>query len=356
VFERQWFSKGAQEGQTAQSIKCESLLREKQYSQCKDIISCYYTENEVYWGRIYSRLRHLEKRRAIGNIEIIYYSMLDFWPGIDPANCQIVDLFRYANKRKQWRYTENPEQADVVFSSCYGGKRIRSFTTTQQALHILYLGENIRPRYDVYDYSLSFDQFEYHGRNIYWPLWIFELNLFSCAQYADRKTYEINSITLPKVIDVSHRRNRILYIGNNNEPLRMAVINSLVEAGFKIDCYGSHTRPVGDKIEMASKYKVLLSPENSFYPGYCTEKIVHGYLGGCTSIIWGGIDPLLNCDNKDYFIEIGQDQQFHFMHSKIRDALLKDEIHFEHLVKKEDLDSRFNQCVQALRTILSQFD
>lgn len=323
---------------------------------CKNLICNSFGENRTYWKRFYARLRHLERRSTSREKHKINYSVFDFWPGMDPRNCQIVDLFKRACSHKEWHYTQTPEESDIIFSSCYGSERLKHVNSTMQALHVLYLGENVRPRYDIYDYSLSFDQFSYLGRNIYWPLWMFELDLFSCSSYPDRQTHEIRKLTSKKRVDISKRKKRILYVGNNNEPLRMSIINDLKSAGFAIDCYGSQSNPVNDKITLASEYKVLLSLENSYYPGYCTEKIIHGYLSGCTSIIWGGKDPLLNCKSKNYFIDINEKTRRDYLHKSIKEALGRNVIDFDCLVQKEKLEARYLTYLKQIKAILAQFD
>jgi len=56
-------------------------------------------------------------------------------------------------------YTHNPYIADLVVTSVFGN------TQTDPRKTIAYIGENIRPSFINYDYSLSFDRDSYGGRN-----------------------------------------------------------------------------------------------------------------------------------------------------------------------------------------------
>ena len=54
-----------------------------------------------------------------------------------------------------------------------------------------------------------------------------------------------------------------------------------------LQIYGSQTNPIEDKQELLKKFKGSIVFENSYYPGYITEKIIHTYLAGNISIYWG---------------------------------------------------------------------
>jgi len=57
--------------------------------------------------------------------------------------------------------------------------------------------------------------------------------------------------------------------------------------GITCDKYGSHSRPVEDKNSLCSNYLYAFCPENSYFPGYVTEKLVQAYMSGCIPIYWG---------------------------------------------------------------------
>ena len=128
---------------------------------------------------------------------------------------------------------------------------------------------------------------QYGGRNIYLPLWHLEIDWFG-KKYEDRHTYNSNIFTQSRVYDYKERKNRVVYIGNNAEPYREHILTCMEEKGIIVDRYGSQSNPVEDKIAKLSEYKVALVFENSYYPGYMTEKLIHAHLAGTNCLYWGG--------------------------------------------------------------------
>lgn len=67
-------------------------------------------------------------------------------------------------------------------------------------------------------------------------------------------------------------------------------MSELMDKGVPVERYGSHSRPVTDKLSLLKEYKLTICPENSIGDGYITEKPMHGYLSGCTSLYRSGIN------------------------------------------------------------------
>ena len=201
-------------------------------------------------------------------------------------DCQLLDFLKEASKGHLLKSTKKPRKADIFISSCFGKEIISN--KFDHCLKILFLGENIRPYFKNYDLSLSCDMNDYRGRNINLPLWLLEIDLFDKNKnYNDRKIYNLDLFINKKVIDFSKRKSGIVYIGNNEEPFRQTVINAMAQHIKNLQIYGSQTNPIEDKQELLKKFKGSLVFENSFYPGYITEKIIHTYLAGNISIYWG---------------------------------------------------------------------
>ena len=70
--------------------------------------------------------------------------------------------------------------------------------------------------------------------------------------------------------------------------MRIQAIKSLRDHGIMVDCYGSHTRPISNKLDTLRNYQYSLSFENTYTPGYVTEKIVDSFIGITCPIYWGG--------------------------------------------------------------------
>ena len=81
-------------------------------------------------------------------------------------------------------------------------------------------------------------------------------------------------------------------IFNNPEGTKIEMYRKLCEIGT-VDAFG---RPFGnwfptyenyrDKIKKMAGYQFNLCPENSYYPGYYTEKCIHAKLSGVYLYIW----------------------------------------------------------------------
>jgi hypothetical protein len=188
-------------------------------------------------------------------------------------------------------YVLSPHEADVIISSVFG------HTETNPAKTIMYIGENVRPNYMGYNYSLSFDHDTYGGRNFRLPLWWSRLAWDGFTQKPRKQNshnhgYEdlisIDSLTNGRTLDLSQKTKFCAMIAGNPEGLRVNLYNSLSK--YKpIDGYGlmfgNSLRQ--SKFDILPEYKFCLCPENSVYDGYVTEKLIDAYAGGTVPIYSG---------------------------------------------------------------------
>ena len=301
TFPRQWFPPGSQIGLMPDALSYELLLARKDYTAINRLITTNISDNVLYWRRQYHRSRHIYHLAPKRPVHLFF---ADFWPDFDSGRNQLLDFFRLAiniyGLDVDLRVVGSPDEADISIFSCYGN--LRSLHKTEHTTRMLFLGENVRPRYDLFDYSLTFDLPSYFNRNAYCPLWLFELDWFNTAQYPDRTTHPLKCLTESIYVDYSDRMNRVAFVGNNDEPFRRQVLNCLTGNGIVVDTFGSHTNPVNNKINLLKQYKCTLCFENSFYPGYVTEKIIHPIIAG-THMLYSGTlsrnhffanSPLLN--------------------------------------------------------------
>ena len=159
-----------------------------------------------------------------------------------------------------------------------------NLTDISGATRFLYLGENVRPTYTYFDYSLSFDLDTYHDRNIYLPLWLLRTESYAIPN-SDYEVIETSSLTSSKVL--STNSNKVCYIGNNHVPNRIEAIGILKEYGFEVDTFGSQSNPIHSKHQTLQNYRYTLCFENSYYPGYITEKLFDTFSAGTIPIYWG---------------------------------------------------------------------
>ncbi len=76
----------------------------------------------------------------------------------------------------------------------------------------------------------------------------------------------------------------------------------------KWSAYPNYYGPVKNKIDTLKNYNFTIAFENTDYPGYITEKIIHAFIAGTIPLYWGGgdylkeifpADTLINCKNKE---------------------------------------------------------
>lgn len=218
-------------------------------------------------------------------------SFLDFHDGFDPGNNLIYHMARQIFG--QVHITEKIEESDVIFYSIFGRlSQDKEALALLKRKGILWIGENIRPNFSACRYSISCDFETYGGKNMRLPLWMHEIDWFSTG---------IGVASVNEVYDKLVRPGRLtsqmvadkkfcITIFNNMEGTRVHLYNELSKVG-SITSYG---RPFGnwfpttstykDKIRYLSGHKFNLCPENSYFPGYYTEKCFHSKIAECIPI------------------------------------------------------------------------
>lgn len=198
-------------------------------------------------------------------------------------------------------YTDNPYTADLIVTSVFGN------TQTDPHKTLAFIGENVRPNFVGYSYSLSFDWDSYGGRNLRLPLWYARLAWPGFVQQPRRENMhnhgyepliEINPLTKPRKLDWNEKEGFCAMIAGNPEGLRVNLYNSI--SRYKpVDGYGNMFNRAlrQSKFDVLKRYKFCLCPENSVYDGYVTEKLLDAYAGGTVPIYSGTMS--VDCDFKE---------------------------------------------------------
>jgi alpha(1,3/1,4) fucosyltransferase len=214
-------------------------------------------------------------------------------------------------------YTNNQYEADVIISSVFGR------TETDPKKTIMYIGENVRPSFINYNYSLSFDYDTYGGRNFRLPLWYARLAWDGFEQKPRRNNHHnhgyeqlipIKQLTQPRKLDIKAKDKFCAMIAGNPEGLRVNLFNSISQYK-QVDGYGNMfgNSLRKSKFAVLPEYKFCLCPENSIYDGYVTEKLVDAYAGLTVPLYSGDVSVIddfnshafLNYQfarNMDYFV------------------------------------------------------
>jgi len=190
-------------------------------------------------------------------------------------------------------YTDNPYDADLVVTSVFGN------TSTDPRKTLAYIGENIRPNFVHYSHSLGFDWDSYGGRNHRLPLWYARLAWDGFEQKPRKDNmhnhgYEplinIKSLMQPRKLDMTGKDKFCALIAGNPEGLRINLFHSISQYK-QVDGYGNMFRnPLRQsKFDILADYKFCLCPENSYYDGYVTEKLIDAYAGLTVPIYSGDL-------------------------------------------------------------------
>jgi len=223
---------------------------------------------------------------------------LDFWHDFNEKNnffYHILSLF------KEDVVVTTPRECDILFFSCYGNRNSEPEFLSKK--RIFYTGENLRPVFDsnttrtyntftgTCDFSLSFDFDDHDGKNIRLPLWYLYIDWFNVKSY-DNPNW---------LIPIEYLSNDNEFTKKNKNKFCSTVFSSPYDTRFnmvnllntykQVDCYGkihNNKLPDGEKYKMdtISNYKFNICFENSIYPGYFTEKLLHAKIAGCVPIYY----------------------------------------------------------------------
>lgn len=161
---------------------------------------------------------------------------------------------------------------------------------SNKVVKIFFTGENRRPWNYQCHHAISFDHLD--GRQFYrLPLYVLDnwvqtkngvpdmLNLdmnMKPVKYEDKEWF----CGFVAGNGASEYRNKMFHVLNEYKPVMSGgpLFNNIG---------GVLPRDVKSKIDFFRKCRFSLCFENSSYPGYCTEKIMHGFIARTVPIYWG---------------------------------------------------------------------
>lgn len=203
---------------------------------------------------------------------------LDFWQHPVPFNPHNNFLYHLLRESFDGIKISEAEDADLIIFSCFGLEHTRF----NHCKKVFYTGENVRPNTKRCNYSFSFDCDD--STNIRIPLWMMYIDWFNLKTYGN-----------PEYLIPEH------YLYNENEfsikfkdkfcsivfsalyDKRIRTINTLSDYR-PVDVYGKYGSPLSygerEKLKKISEYKFSICFENSIYPGYFTEKLLHAKISG----------------------------------------------------------------------------
>lgn len=210
-------------------------------------------------------------------------SFVDFWGGFDPKNNFLTHVLKEIYDGFQ---VTTPNDCDYLIYSLFGEENKQNFNCKK----VFFTGENVRPNFENCDYSFTFDYDDYKNRNVRIPLWYFYIDWFSVGTYTNPEW----------LIPVNYLYETNPFSSNEKSKFCSTVFSSPYDTRFQIvehlknykivDCYGKihekqipHANNCGgemEKMRVISNYKFSICFENSVFPGYFTEKLIHAKVAG----------------------------------------------------------------------------
>ena len=207
----------------------------------------------------------------------------------------------------------NQEKPDLLIYSVFGNTY-----KNYKCKKILFSGENLDAgkgqlsHYDDSDVTLS--HYEDLPKEIFMPLWVLFVNWFNKKQPRPLPSNPTYSVGLDAIQNNRERflkdRKFCAFINNNPIEDRIKLFHGLSDIAcltscdgsrlpdFKeqVDSFGSLFNNTGsalrgsqyDKVKLLERYKFTIAFENSYHPGYNTEKIIEPLESGCIPLYNGG--------------------------------------------------------------------
>jgi alpha(1,3/1,4) fucosyltransferase len=216
---------------------------------------------------------------------------VDFWDGFNIKNHILGYLLERAGFHG-YVLVKNPTDADIIFKSGSGSTRTDPMKT------IFYTGENSRPDFLHCRYALSFDRDDWSGRNLYFPNWMGRLNWpnYKRTKNSTHPAHHWENLIDPAVLTTPRPLTSELYdkqfcaiVAYAYEGLRVSLtagLNDYRKVNARGRLFGNPLNQ--SKHDFFRSYKFVLCPENSFFPGYVTEKLFDAWVGGAVPLYFGG--------------------------------------------------------------------
>lgn len=286
----------------------------------------------------------------------------DFWQGFDKDNNYFTQLLSYDY---DVHVVDDP---DFLIYSCYDSegripwrRNSRRNSASQfreyDCIRIFYTPENVRPNFRECDYAFTFDYIN-HPNHYRFPLYGKSAPGKGVPFVGPGDTHPLikSDDFNPEAILREKTKFCNFVFSNRHAKKRDSFFHKLSKYK-RVDAAGKHLNNVGyrvkDKLAFIRQYKFTIAFENSSYPGYTTEKILHPMLVHSLPIYWG--NPLVYRDfNTKSFLnyhEYGNDRDFI---EKIIAIDNDDNLYLEYLKQPYFLNNKVNKFIDP-NNLLKQF-
>ena len=211
----------------------------------------------------------------------INISFVNYFPGYKyNPSLRTPDIFSRILPKTDYDIVVNHRQPDIIISD----KKICP-TKSNNVVKMFHTGENYRPNYNQYDYSLAFDHSN-DSRHVR----VTSLSYYGLKRYVrNYETFNIDDILKQKT------KFCCFLVSNPGCFTRNRFFEKLSQYK-KVDSGGRYRNNIGRRIihntRWIKDYKFIITFENGSYPGYCTEKIGTGLKAHTIPIYW--VDSTVN--------------------------------------------------------------
>jgi len=267
----------------------------------------------------------------------IKVNFADFWHPNTSEAIRKNPIFKILSKKFELELSENP---DFLIYSCFG----RNFLK-YKCVRIFYTGENVRPNFDECDYAFSFD-YPVTERNYRLPLYKF------CEKFEELKKKQ-------KISEIMGEKSKFCnFVYSKKQAKARVKFFYKLQKYKKVDSGGKLLNNMGyfvdNKIAFLRQYKFTIAFENSCYPGYTTEKILHPFVADSIPIYWG--NPLISRDfNSKSFINCHDYNSFDEVIERVIEIDNNDDLYIQYLKEPPFHANRENEYVNE-DNILKRFE
>lgn len=191
-------------------------------------------------------------------------------------------------------------------------------------IRIFWTGENIIPNFNYCDYAIGFSTLSFDDRYMRLPLW----TTYKTA--LEKAINRQNTITKEQALNRSFCAT-VISNSKQTDGVREKMFEIL--SSYKSVASGGKWKnsvggPVPDKIEFQKNYKFCLCAENTYAPGYTTEKILEAFASNCIPIYYG--DPLAVQDfNPKAFINAHDFPDMASLLERVKEIDSNDELYWQ---------------------------
>jgi hypothetical protein len=262
-------------------------------------------------------------------------------------------------KRKPWHpYISDiceiyeGDTPDFVFCSLFGRGGV-----DYDAPRVVFIGENISPDFNRYDYAVSFNNIEFGDRYFRLPLYawypIFTEALEKHEQFAGQRKQKFCGIAVSNTQWAAPAREQFFK--------RLSEYKHVDSSGMAWNNIGGAIPQITGRevIEFYQDHRFTIAFENSSVPGYITEKIIRAWAAGTIPIYWGAPD-IAEHFNTEAFVNCHDFESFEQVVERIDEIENDDELYMhimkQPIVKEGSLARQFSieKLGQYLRYVLTQ--